>query len=300
MTPVLILGGTTYDHIVYLDQFPEPIPHTIHQARFRETTGSTGSGKALCLHKLEVTSSLYSILGDDLYGKRIIDHLNKSGVDFLYDFDPAGTERHINLMNAEGNRISMFITQTSEHPPFNRSLIEEKLEQSGLLVLNIISYCKDFIPLLSAYTKPIWTDLHDYTDMNPYHEPFIEAADTIFLSSDNLPDYKVTMQQLISRGKRLVVCTHGKGGSTALTPEGEWINEPALTHFLLVDSNGAGDNYFAGFLYASFQGKSIRDCMRYGTLCGGLCITSAELVAEELSRELLEELYGIYFSVLLS
>ena len=189
----------------------------------------------------------------------------------------------------------MFITQSSEHPPFNRSLIEEKLEQSGLLVLNIISYCKDFIPLLSGYTKPIWTDLHDYTDNNPYHEPFIETADTIFLSSDNLPDYKVTMQQLISRGKRLVICTHGKGGSTALTPEGEWVHEPALTHFRLVDSNGAGDNYFAGFLYASLQGKSIRDCMRYGTLCGGLCITSAELVAEELKRELLEEFYNQFY-----
>ena len=296
MTPVLILGGTTYDHIVYLDQFPQPIPQTIHQARFQETTGSTGSGKALCLLKLEAESSLYSILGDDLYGKRIIEHLNGSGVDFSYDFDPAGTERHFNLMNAEGNRISMFITQSSEHPPFNRSLIKEKLDQSGMLVLNIISYCKNFIPLLEGYTKPIWTDLHDYTDNNPYHEPFIEAADTIFMSSDNLPDYKVTMQQLINRGKRLVVCTHGKGGSTALTTEGEWIHEPVLTHFTLVDSNGAGDNYFAGFLYASLQGKSIRECMRYGTLCGGLCITSAELVAEELSRELLEVLYEKYYS----
>lgn len=295
MTPVLILGGTTYDHIVYLDQFPQPIPQTIHQARFRETTGSTGSGKALCLCKLDVTSSLYSMLGDDLYGKLIIGHLNKSGVDFIYDIDPAGTERHINLMNAEGNRISMFITQSSEHPAFDQSLLAEKLDQSGLLVLNIIAYCKDFIPLLSGYTKPIWTDLHDYTDNNPYHEPFIESANTIFLSSDNLPDYKVTMQQLISRGKRLVICTHGKAGSTALTPEGEWIHEPALTHFPLVDSNGAGDNYFAGFLYAWLQGKSTRECMRYGTLCGGLCITSAELVAEELSRELLEELYNQFY-----
>ncbi len=291
MTPVLILGGTTYDHIVYLDQFPQPIPQTIHEARFQETTGSTGSGKALCMRKLEVNSSLYSILGEDLYGKRIIEHLNQAQVDFDYDFDPAGTERHINLMNAEGNRISMFITQSSGHPTFNRALIEEKLAQSGMLVLNIIAYCKEFIPLLAGYTKPVWTDLHDYSDNNPYHEPFINAADTIFLSSDNLPDYKATIQKLIIRGKKLVVCTHGREGSTALTAAGEWIHEPALTLIPLVDSNGAGDNYFSGFLYAWLQGKPIRDCMRYGTICGGLCITSLQLVAEELNQTCLQELY---------
>jgi acarbose 7IV-phosphotransferase len=62
-----------------------------------------------------------------------------------------------------------------------------------------------------------------------------------------------------------------------------------------VDSNGAGDNYFSGFLYAWLQEKPLRDCMRYGTICGGLCITSSQLVAEELSGELLEEQYSKYY-----
>ncbi|MBI3138844.1 MAG: carbohydrate kinase family protein [Sphingobacteriales bacterium] len=291
MSHVLILGGTTFDHIVYLDQFPKPLPQTIHQARFHETTGSTGSGKALCLTKLGVPNTLYSVLGDDPYGKHIIKHLQDSAVDFIYDIDPGGTERHINLMNADGNRISIFIRTSSEHPPFTIPLIESQLAKSDLLVLNIIAYCKDLVPLLSNYKKPVWTDLHDYTDDNPYHEPFINAADIIFLSSDNLRDYKSTMQQLISRGKKLVLCTHGKQGSTALTAESEWLYEPALTGFPLVDSNGAGDNYFAGFLYAWKKGKSTRECMQYGTLCAACCIGSPQLVAESLSAAGLEELY---------
>jgi hypothetical protein len=35
---VLIIGGTTYDHIVYLDQLPAANPTTIHQCGFQETT----------------------------------------------------------------------------------------------------------------------------------------------------------------------------------------------------------------------------------------------------------------------
>ncbi len=296
MSHVLILGGTTFDHIVYLDSFPQPLPQTIHQARFQETTGSTGSGKALCLKKLGVPGTLYSLLGDDHYGKHIIKHLQDSGVDFIYDIDPAGTERHFNLMNAEGNRISIFIRTSSEHPAFNMPLIEAQLAKSELLVLNIIAYCKDLVPLLTAYEKPVWTDLHDYTDGNPYHEPFITAADTVFLSSDNLPDYKITMQRLVQTGKKLVVCTHGKQGSTALTAENEWLYEPALTGFPLVDSNGAGDNYFAGFLYAWLKGKTTRECMRYGTLCGALCVGSSQLVEENLSEQLVEELSTKHYS----
>jgi aryl-phospho-beta-D-glucosidase BglC (GH1 family) len=81
--------------------------------------------------------------------------------------------------------------------------------------------------LLKKYNKEVWTDLHDYNEGNPYHKDFIDAADYVFLSSDNLSDYKSTMQDIMSRNKKLVVCTHGKKGASALTSELKWVR---LTH----------------------------------------------------------------------
>ncbi len=289
MQKILILGGTTFDHIVTLENFPEPIPKTIHVAPFHEATGSTGAGKALCLTKLGVPNILHSILGDDIWGKQIIDYLKSQKVEFLYDIDPAGTERHFNLMNDEGERISMFITQSSEILPINLTLIEEQIISSDLVVLNIIPYCKQIIPILKKYNKPIWTDLHDYNEGNPYHDPFIDASQFIFLSSDNVKDYKTLMKKFINDGKELVICTHGKKGATSLTNNGEWIEQPAFTSFKLVDANGAGDNFFAGFLYGYLQNKPIKDCLKYAALCGAYCITSKALVFENLSSALLEE-----------
>ena len=288
---ILILGGTTFDHIVSLPQFPAPVPQTIHQASFFETPGSTGTGKAVCLTKLGVSNTLYSVLGDDVYGQNIKTFLKDEGVDFIFDTDPGGTERHINIMNTAGGRISIFITQSSEHPVMNTQLIEENILKTDAIVLNIISYCKDLIPLLKNYNKPVWTDLHDYTGGNPYHQPFIDRANHIFLSSDNLTDYKKTMQQLMQAGKELVVCTHGKNGATALTKYGEWIDEPALTGITLVDTNGAGDNFFSGFLYAHLKGKPVKECMRYGAVCGALCVTSQQIVPATLTAALAEEMY---------
>ncbi|MBE0649711.1 MAG: carbohydrate kinase family protein [Bacteroidales bacterium] len=294
MQRVFVIGGTTFDHIIYLPEFPQPVPQTIHDAKFNEATGSTGAGKALCLQKLEVPNTLYSVLGDDSFGQQIIKHLKKEQVDFIYDIDEKGTERHFNIMDEQGNRISVFVTQSSEKPSINISLIEENIRESDIIVLNIISYCKQIVPVLKHYDKPVWTDLHDYNNGNPYHEPFIDASDYIFLSSDNLTDYKKTMQSLMERGKELVVCSHGKNGATALTSQGEWIEEPALS-FEMVDANGAGDSFFSGFLWAFMKGKTVRECMKYGTICGGLCITSGQLVYDGLTPEFLERAYLKYY-----
>ncbi len=291
MKKVFVIGGTTFDHIISLDNFPKPIPQTIHNASFHETTGSTGSGKSLCLSRLKIPNVLYSVLGNDLYGKLIIDHLENEKINFIYDFDPNGTERHVNIMNSKGERISMFITQSSEKPEISFEKIDIEINNADIIVLNIISYCKEIIPYLVNSKKPIWTDLHDYNDGNEYHEPFIDIADYIFLSSDNLNNYKETMIKLINRGKKLIVCTHGVNGSTALTINGEWIEEPALKQFKLKDSNGAGDNFFSGFLYAFSKGKEIEKCMKYGTICGAECITSKELVGEKLNSRYLEKSY---------
>lgn len=289
MQQLFIIGGTTFDHIVYLPQLPQPIPHTIHQAVFHEGTGSTGSGKALNLHRLGIPLQLYSVVGNDSYGSYIQNDLRSAGVNAFYDYDPAGTERHINLMDAEGRRISIFVTQSSEIIAYNTSLIQQAMDQADVLVLNIISYCRGFIPMVTASGKPVWTDLHDYDGSNLYHRDFIDASQYIHLSSDNLPDYKTTMQRFIDEGKQLVVCTHGKAGATLLTPSGEWMEQKAFLQYPLLDANGAGDAFFSGFLFGWMKNEPLQKCMQLGAVCAALCIGSKQLAAENLSAELLME-----------
>lgn len=287
MKRVFVIGGTTFDHIVHLPQLPGAVPQTIHRAGFHEGTGSTGSGKALNLSRLGVPLEFYSVLGDDPYGEYIRRDLAAAGVSAFYDTDPAGTERHINIMDTDGRRISMFITQSSEHIAYDTGAIRSAIDRAGVLVLNIISYCRGLIPLVLGSGKPVWTDLHDYDGVNAYHQDFIAASDHIHLSSDNLPDYRPVMEQWIRSGKNLVVCTHGRAGATALTAGGEWIEQPALLDYPYVDGNGAGDAFFSGFLYGWLQEKPVAECMRYGATCAGLCVGSAQLANERLTPALL-------------
>ena len=287
MQRVFVIGGTTFDHIIHLPELPGEEPRTIHQAAFTEGTGSTGSGKALNLHRLGVPVALYSVLGNDTYGDHIRRDLEAAGVAAFYDTDPAGTERHVNLMDAGVNRLSIFITQSSETVSYNTDAIRSAIESADVLALNIISYCRRLIPLVQASGKPVWTDLHDYDGTNTYHDDFIRVAQYIHLSSDNLKDPRPLMERFIAEGKELVVCTHGKSGATALTADGRWVEQSALLNYPYVDGNGAGDAFFSGFLFGWMQERPLETCMQYGAICGALCIGSKQLAAENLTAALL-------------
>ena len=295
MKKVLIIGGTTFDSIIYLKNLPYPEPQTIHYAPFNETLGSTGAGKALNLTKLKVPTTLHSIIGNDECGAKIRKKLDECEVDFVYDHDPKGTERHVNIMSETGERISIFVTQSSSDLHLNKRRIEQLIKDADVIVLNIIAYTKQLIPLIQKYKKPVWTDLHDYNPGNPYHQDYIEIANYIFVSSDNMYDYKPVMQQWMEKGKELVVCTHGKDGATALTKDGTWIETPIVQQYQFKDGNGAGDSFFSGFMYGFLKGKSTEESMKLGTICAGLCISSKELAFEELNENLLEEEYRKYF-----
>jgi acarbose 7IV-phosphotransferase len=295
ISSVLVVGGVSYDTVVDLEALPAPVPATVFSKGMRQTVGSTGAGKALNLCRLGFTTTLHSMIGADEAGEAVRAYFSQQPLLFIGAHDPRGTEQHINLMDRTGGRISIFTAYSTFEPLVDHGALGALIQQQDAVVLNIINYCRYLIPILRHYGKPIWCDLHDYDPGNSYYEGFAAAADYVFLSSEKVADYRVTMQQLMERGKRLVVCTHGTAGSTALTADGEWIDTPIIQRESFVDSNGAGDSFFAGFLYGYAQGYPIRHCLELATLNGGLCVTSPALFHPDLTPALLEAEHQHHF-----
>lgn len=295
MNKVFVVGGASVDKIIHLDRLPEPKAGTIFSKGSFDMVGSTGCGKAISLHKLGMDITFHAMVGSDHSGDYIVHDLEKHGVPFLYDIDPAGTEEHVNLMDDSGNRISIYTKYATFEPEVNYDRLETYVTDSEYIVLNIINYARKVIPIAKKHAKKIWCDIHDYDGVNEYQSDFIEAADYIFMSSDQMKDYKPYMLQLIEHGKEMVVCTHGKDGATAITKQGDFIELPILPKYQRTDTNGAGDNFFAGFLYAYDKGYPIRQCLQYGTIVAGLCITSDKIVYPELSKEMVDQEYQKYY-----
>jgi sugar/nucleoside kinase (ribokinase family) len=295
MTNVLVIGSVAYNTMIYLNRFPEPHPQTVFSKDYHETLGGTAAGKALNLHKLDLDVTLYSLIGDDLQGERIRQRLTEEDIPFDYAIDPAGTQRHVNLMNAEGQRISIWLEGGTFQPEVAHVALAPLIPHHEVVSLDIVNYCRAFIPLLQRQHKEIWCDLHDYDGKNPYHQDFIDAADVIFMSSEQISNPRPFMEAQIERGKQLVVCTHGKDGATAIDADGHWYEQPIIDAYSLHDSNGAGDAFFAGFFYAYAQGYTTSACLQRGTIAAGLCITAQELAHPDLSPTLLEKEWNQHF-----
>lgn len=288
---VFVCGGVSYNAIITISEFFEPKPQTIHSCAYNETIGNTGAGKALALAKLGFDTTLFSVLGIDEFAAKVKSYLNQPNLAFEYGIDPNGTERHLNILNLKGERISIFTNPNSETLFIDYKKYISNIKSSDFVVINISNFCRKFIPICKELNKDIWTDLHDYDRNNPYHQDFIDASDYIFLSSENMKDYESFMIKMIEVGKKLVVCTHGSNGSTAYTSKKKWIYMPALTEFELVNSNGAGDSFFSGFLYAYSLNRPVVECMRFGAIAGALCVNTLELVPEQLNSDYLGTIY---------
>ena len=291
MPRVFVTGDVTYNSLLYLAEFPTQQPGTVFSQGFHETVGGTAAGKALNLHRLGVDVLLHGLVGGDTHGQYIRQFCTRAGLPTLFEIDPQGTQRHVNLMTHDGGRISIYAAYATFEPELNLALLQAQIAASDLVALNLSNYARHLIPLARAAGKPIWCDIHNYDGENSYHQDFIDGADVLTMSSDAIPDYRAFMQRQIAAGKQLVVCTHGRDGSTALDADGIWTETPAITAWEVQDTNGAGDAFFAGLLYGHLRDYPLAKCLGLGAVAGGMCVASPELFHPELSATRIEEEY---------
>lgn len=288
MSRVFVAGSAGQDAAIHVDEFFEPRPGTVFSQSYHEMVGGTGAGKAIALSRLLQRTVFHCFLGDDSIGHQVRARLERENLQLLAETDPAGTEHHVNIMNRHGERISIYARYATFEPEFDPAGLEPEIAAADHVVLNIINYCRRLIPLAQRQGKEIWVDIHDYDGKNPYHEEFIAAADWLFMSSEGLADWRDFIRRMVEAGKRAVVCTHGRRGSTLLDARGQFVDLPAIDAYERVDSNGAGDSFMSGFLYGWDRGRSLEDCQKYATICGGLAVGTRELVHDSLDADFLE------------
>lgn len=72
------------------------------------------------------------------------------------------------------------------------------------------------------------------------------------------------------------MCTHGAAGAHVLTEDG-WVTAPAEPVEEVVDTNGAGDAFFAGFASGRADGLDVLACGRRGARRAAAAVASLEL-----------------------
>ncbi len=273
----LSLGGVAWNTMVYLESFPEPHPQTVFARGSHTTVGSSGAGKALNFASLGCDATLWGLLGEDDEGARVRSYLDRRGVALVPVTDPQGTMRHVNLMDDGGGRISIFAHSGSHEFDVDVESVRPLARTADLVSITIMNYCRQFFPMLRELGKPIWIDIHDYDGVNPYHQEFIEAGDFLFMSSSSHPQWREFLEERIGAGATAAVATHGVGGASGITATDGWVDVPAVPIDDVVDTNGAGDAFFAGFAKAWLQQATLQSALESGARHAALAVASPDL-----------------------
>lgn len=260
MTRILVAGAVSWNRMVVLDALPAPHPHMEFARDWFDALGGTSAGKALHLHGLGREVVLDALVGADDAGDRIRDALARAGVTTRLH-DAARSEQHLNLMTLAGARLSLYLATPDEPDP--AATAPGLLDDVDLAVLDLAPRSAQLLAAARERGIPIWTDLHDYDGESAFHRPFLEAADAVFMNADRTDDPWRLLARCLEAGPRLAVCTLGAEGAIALDVSGRRASTPADPADV-VDTNGAGDAFFAGFLDAWLREAELASALASG------------------------------------
>jgi sugar/nucleoside kinase (ribokinase family) len=246
--------------------------------------------------RLGATVAAIGAVGEDVFGKYLIDQLRADGVDTrgVKRLQSHTTGVAFVSYGADGSRDFVFHVHHAAAGQLSPSMLDPAMFD-GLRVLHVtgstLSIHEDalktglralemareagatfsFDPNLRRQLMPVEQAREAFT-------PFVDAADIIIPTADELKllTDQPTAEQgaatlLDAKPDRIIVVTEGKGGCTLYTHKGEQ-HIPGLT-VEEVDPTGAGDCFGAGFLVRWLSGYSLIEAARFANACGALAVT---------------------------
>lgn len=272
--PIVISGPVAWNQIVYLDHLPEPRPHMQFAQESYETIGATSAAKALNLAALGHDVTVRTVLGSDGTADRLRTLLSAAGVAVHAAVVQGESERHLNLMTDEGERVSLYLSSPAERT-VDTAAFAALIQDAAAIVMDLSLSSRELLQTAVASGIPLWTDIHDYDGTSEFHAPFIAAASYVFMNADGMAEPEPFMQSCVEAGASAVVCTLGERGAIAYDAEGLHRVDAVPTE--VRDSNGAGDAFFSGFLHASLGGASMAEALADAAAQAAVALRSRHL-----------------------
>lgn len=280
MTPILMLGE------ILVDLISTDVVDSLGEAEcFERFAGGEVSNLATNLSRLGYKTTLGACLGNDGFGKFLLDHLSQAGVIIknvqVSNHSPTtlipvarqsgtpdfhvyrGADQHLSLTDD-------LLTAAKECKFIHTSafaLSRNPCRSTILAILEANQNMGKIISLDPNYHPGIWPDLPDFiSSLKEFYKyitvtkPSLDDSIRIFGSGLKPIQY---LEKFLKLGPEIVVLTMGAEGSLLGTAQGDRIHihsNPAP----VVDITGAGDAFWSGLLAGLYEGYPILTSARLG------------------------------------
>ena len=245
-----------------------------------ESFGTSIAGNAcnvaVAATKLGLKTGIYTELGEDAYGDRIINEMAEQGIDTSSCIKNPGTPTNVHAIVVHAGDRTIF----SYHEPrdykihywpkpkwiFYSSLAKGFDEFQAQLVI----YLKEHPDVAVAFnpgTQQLREGLPALKNiLEMVSVLFVNTQEAQMILSTEETDLLTLHKKLQELGPKLTVITLADKGSTAF--DGKKLMEEGIYDDAapIVDKTGAGDSYAAGFIAALFYGKPLKEAMRWGSI----------------------------------
>lgn len=308
MLDILVVGGVGVDTIVRVPEIAIGDGDSLGVEPIHDYVAHTGNGVALgCLH-LGLATRLIDYIGEDEQGALVRRHYEEHGLDFRYLVSPNGTSRSVNLVDAEGRRFSFYDYRHDGDLRMPAEFFGPHVADAKHVHVSIPNHTRDVLTAIPE-SATVSTDLHGWDGQAEHQKAFALRANLVTLSAARLgDDPEKAMRWIVENGRASVVYAtdgeHGgyvlkRGGSLerygAIDPVAELGGvSPEWAAWAPVDSNGAGDAFTSGLLWAYGQGWDHAAALDAGRVAGAYACstrgTSTALISAELMTESLAAL----------
>ena len=243
---------------------------------------------------------LLTAFGSDLFGRLIEDHCKQQGIDVhlsaVVDNVRSGT--YLCIHNHSGEMIAA-VADTEAVSVITPEWLEHRLgdiNQSDYVVADTNITEAAIRYLMENVTVPLLIDGVSSTKahrmMNALSKAKLPYLHTLKLNLKeavaitNEADYALAAQRLIDLGVAHVYITLGSDGVYCRSAAQEWLF-PALPITDVVNTNGAGDAFLAGVVYAMTKGLEFPQTAQYGLMAARATLMSPKAVNPDIANILL-------------
>ena len=253
MAKILISGLVNTETTVKIKEFPIayfPIDYPF----FGVNTGVAGVAYNLskALKSLGDQVRLISMTGNDFGGEYVRKEVEAIGIstkDMIKDLRQ--TPNSVILYDGEGKR--QIYCDLKDIQEMNFDFHKEMYQDCDVIIACNTNFNRNLLKKAKADGKLIATDVHVLSDVeDAYNMDFMKYADILFLSDEGIRrDEKEFLMEIEKRYENdIIVLGQGsKGALMYVKKEERFYDFPAVTTGRVVNTVGAGDALFSGFIH---------------------------------------------------
>lgn len=280
---VLLLGGLLVDRYLHLMYYPERGEDTLINEE-KEYIGGCPYNVAISLKNLGADPIVYSAIGNGPLGQFIEDEITTKKFDKSCIFKAQNGESGYCLIMLDNDKERTFFAKHGCEGQFSSEIISDSLfdEIEYIYLTGIYLLYKEnnqdlirFLAKAKQHGKKIVFDVAPMIGSIPKEiiEQILPLCHTIKVNKNERITLEKIIESELSKSQLLsniycIIETNGSHGSIAYyNNKSIHISSYPTT---VLDSNGAGDNYIAGFTYGLLNNYDIEQSMKIASACGSL------------------------------